>query len=107
MNKSNKKGQALVEFVLILPIFLMIIFAVIDFANVFYQKNELETVLDQVVEEVKNNKPVNTEVNYDVIDYGTTKKIVISKDIDLVTPFSNIFFSNPYTIKTERVITSE
>ena len=33
--RKNNKGQALVEFVIILPIIIMILFIVIDFAFVF------------------------------------------------------------------------
>ena len=38
----NRKGQALVEFVLILPIFIMILFSIVDFGMIFNKKNELE-----------------------------------------------------------------
>lgn len=38
----NKKGQALIEFVLILPIFLMILFVIVDFGNLLYSKNKLQ-----------------------------------------------------------------
>ena len=31
----NRKGQALIEFVLILPVFLMILFLVIDFGTIY------------------------------------------------------------------------
>ena len=33
LKKMNKNGQALVEFVIILPIIMMIIFVIIDFSN--------------------------------------------------------------------------
>ena len=44
----DKKGQALIEFVLILPILIMLIFAVIDFGNIFVNKNELESTLGMI-----------------------------------------------------------
>ena len=34
----NRKGQALVEFVLILPIFIMILFSIVDFGMIFNKK---------------------------------------------------------------------
>ena len=35
----NNRGQTLVEFVLILPVFLLILFYVIDFGRIIYSKN--------------------------------------------------------------------
>ena len=40
----NRKGQALVEFVLILPLFIMLLFAIIDFGNILNQKSKLENM---------------------------------------------------------------
>ena len=38
----NKKGQALVEFVIILPIFILLVFCLIDFGRIISIKNDLE-----------------------------------------------------------------
>ena len=54
----NKKGQALVEFVLILPVFLMILFAVVDFGNLLYRKNQLENVSTDIVRLIRNGTEV-------------------------------------------------
>ena len=35
---KSKKGQALVEFIIIAPIFIMMIMSVIDLGNVIYKK---------------------------------------------------------------------
>ena len=40
----NNKGQALIEFVLILPIFLMILFVIIDFGMIFNAKSNKDRV---------------------------------------------------------------
>ena len=110
-NSVNNKGQALVEFVIILPIIMMIIFVIIDFSNIFYQKNYLENLTNDVVklkekgksdDYIKNNTDKDIKISYK--KNNDIKKIIISKNIYLVTPFSNMFFDNPYTIKTERVV---
>ena len=110
----NKKGQALVEFVIILPIIMMIIFVIIDFSNIFYQKNHLESITNDVVtfkengktdEYIKNNTLDDINITYK--QNGSSLTIITSKKITLVTPFSSLFFDNPYTIKTERVILYE
>ena len=53
----NRKGQALVEFVLILPVFILILFAIVDFGTILSKKNELENDSMDIVSLVKN---VNT-----------------------------------------------
>ena len=107
----NKKGQALVEFVIILPIIMMLIFVIIDFSNVFYQKNYLENVTNDIVklkEKGKTDEYIKNKTDKDIkITYtrdGDIKKLVVSKNVMLVTPFSNMFFKNPYKIKTERIV---
>ena len=45
----NNKGQALIEFVLILPVFLFILFAIIDFGMIFSTKSNLESDSTDIV----------------------------------------------------------
>ena len=47
----NKKGQALVEFILILPILILILLLVIDMGRLMIMKNHLESVLSNVKED--------------------------------------------------------
>lgn len=112
--KVKNKGQALVEFVIILPIIMIIIFVIIDFSNVFYQKNNLESIMNSVVtykengksnEYIKNQIKDDVKITYEINDENLT--INISKDIKLITPFSSMFFESPYTISTERIILYE
>lgn len=105
----NKKGQALVEFVILLPIIMMIIFIIIDFANVFYQKNHLESVSNDVLKIVENNNNEQIDdieekenIKISLSNESNMTIIEISKEVNLVTPFSNLFFDNPFVIKTER-----
>ena len=112
--KIKNKGQALVEFVIILPIIMIIIFVIIDFSNVFYQKNNLESIMNSVVtykENGKSNEYIKNQIKDDVkITYEINNEnltINISKDIKLITPFSSMFFESPYTISTERIILYE
>ena len=65
----NKKGQALVEFVLILPVLIFVIFAFIDVSRLMIMKNHLETVLNEVDIETK-------EVNDKEYKISITKKIM-------------------------------
>ena len=45
-----KKGQALVEFVIILPIFLFLLLGVIDVGRIMYTKVNLENTISDVVD---------------------------------------------------------
>lgn len=113
--KIKNKGQALVEFVMLLPIILMILFIIIDFASVFYNKNHLEGILDDVVLMKQNNKSldeINSAIDDDTITVTITEKgelveISLEKAIDFVTPFSDTFFKDDYKINTKRVIFNE
>ena len=111
--KKQNKGQALVEFVIILPIIMMILFIIIDFANIFYQKNHLENVTNDITEvkqeDLESYKKKIAKEKIDII-YNIDGNVLVvktKKDVDLVTPFANIFFKNPYPIKTERTVIYE
>lgn len=117
--KQNNKGQALVEFVLILPVILMILFIIIDFAHVYYERNHLESVLNDVIYMIKDNKSseeikstLDKDINYVITDNSNANNsdfttVVMTKEVLLVTPFSNLFLDNPYLIRVERTILDE
>ena len=107
-----KKGQALVEFVIILPIFLFLLLGVIDVGRIMYTKVNLENTISDVVdmyeqgktkEEITNKvkENVSWENNNDMID------ISINKEVDIITPGFNLIFGNPYNIEVKRSILNE
>lgn len=106
----NRKGQALVEFVLILPVFLLILFAVVDFGMILSKKNELENVSVDVVSMVRNNDNINDilgvypDLNIEISNDEKYIVISISEEIDIMTPGLNLVFDDPYVVEVERVI---
>ena len=52
----NRKGQALVEFVLILPVMILILFTIYDFGNLLVSKNKLENTCTDVARLVRNGE---------------------------------------------------
>ena len=106
----NRKGQALVEFVLILPIFILMMFAIVDFGMILSKKNEIENISIDVVAMVKNNddivniKSLYPNVKIDINRDDKYTKIIISDDVDVMTPGLNRILGNPYNIKVERTI---
>lgn len=111
----NNKAQALVEFVILLPILLFIFCIIVDFGNVFYNKNHLEGVIDDVVSMVEINatqdeinKVINNKnVKYKVLYDDKYANVVLSLKVNLITPFASYVLDNPFEIKTERVILYE
>ncbi len=110
----KNKGQALVEFIIILPVLLLLILGAIDFGNILYKEYTLENDLDYVVELVRQNK--TTEVNYyvkqknlksEIEVKSTTTTITLSKKVVVNTPGLNRILGRNYQIKASRVISNE
>lgn len=106
----NRKGQALIEFVLILPIFLFILFAIIDFGIIFSTKNNLENDSSDIIDLYKNGKSL-VELNnlyldneIKISDDGKYYKFIISTSVNLITPGFNRIFGDPYVINVERIV---
>ncbi len=116
---TNQRGQALVEFVLILPIFIFLIFLSIDVGRIIYAKNHLETKMndavsflesgktyDEVIQQLNKNsqEKVTVEIQYKENKYATVK--VIEK-VDLFTPGLNLILSDPYEVYVTREVLYE
>ena len=107
----NRKGQALVEFVLILPVFLMILFTIIDFGILLYSKNELQNQSTDIIRMIQNKEELSSisviypDVNIKKEDYKESyQKITLTEEVELITPFLDKFLGNPCKIEVERVI---
>ncbi len=107
----NRKGQALVEFVLILPIFLMILFTIVDFGILLSSKNDLENVSTDIALMIRNGDSIevvssqysNLEIQME--NYQEKyQKITVSKKLSLITPILERVLGNPCEITVERVI---
>ena len=115
---KNKKGQALVEFVIILPIFIFMLLSIIDIGKIIYFRNQLVSELNEVVDLYKNQK------SYDEIaeamnlqEEGVTLEIknqdnevitfFLKRDVEIITPGLNVIFDSPYTVTVERFLSYE
>lgn len=112
----SKKGQALVEFVIILPIFIFMLLSIIDVGMIVYNKNDLESRLSDVTSlyrEKKTYDEIKSSLNDDEIKLTIlntdNEKITfkLSKDIDIVTPFLSAILGNPYSLNVERTLEYE
>ena len=108
----NKRGQALIEFVLILPVLLLLIFAFIDFGRIIVCKNHLEGVMNEVTNlndgDISNylKKDTDYQISYD-IKIDEYKNITLTTKLDLITPGLKNILKNPYVVKVERSIVYE
>ena len=107
---KNNKGQALVEFILILPVILAILLVIIDLGKIFNEKNTLENTSIDIIELYKNGKSIEEIKNkYNDISITTNidnnyLTIKLKKEIEIITPGLNIVLDNPYPIEVERVV---
>ncbi len=108
---KNNRGQALVEFIMILPILILFIMAVFDFANILLKKNEMNDILNDVVSLYENNKKdkIQSFVTENGVEFFIDEKdgfltITISKKIDINTPGLSNILGNPYKIEESRTI---
>lgn len=106
---KNDKGQALIEFVLILPVILLILLYIVEFGRIILKKYELENNLDIVTTLYLENKTEDLIVyivsNDIEISYKTSNGLMtieISKSLNSNMPLINKILGN--SIKTQRTI---
>ena len=110
----NKRGQALVEFVIILPILVLLIFTFLDFGRILLCKMHLENTMDSVTKLVYEGKNVNSfleedndyKISYE-IKSDEYPKIILKTKLELITPGLKNILHNPYTVVVERSILDE
>ena len=107
---KNNKGQALVEFILILPVILAILLVIIDLGKIFNEKNTLENTSIDIIELYKNGKTID-EIKNKYSDISITTNIEnnyltikLKKEIEIITPGLNIVLDNPFVVEVERVV---
>lgn len=110
----NKKGQALVEFILILPVLLIILMTLIDVGNIFLNKYELNKSLDTITTFYQNGNKKELlaySANEDIIFSESLNNhmtvLTIKKDIEINTPILSNIIGKKYTIESTRAIYGE
>ena len=115
MKMEKKKGQALVEFVIILPIFIFMLLAVIDIGKVIYYQNALESEMSDVIDLYKNQKSyqdIEEELALNENDLhleiqnenNETITFYLKKEVTIVTPGLSFVLSNPYEVSVKRSV---
>lgn len=115
--QKKRAGQALVEFVILLPIFVFMLLSVIDIGKILYFKNHLESKMDSIItdyellkdetllqEKIQKEKE---EITLDIQPENDYLVFQLNRSIDIVTPGLNLVFGNPYIVSVKRVIYHE
>ena len=97
----NKKGQALIEFIIILPIFIMLMLAVFDYVRIYSEKSNLESVIEDVILSNELNDD-NITILKETDDEKT--KYTLNKSIDIYSPVISLIIGNKYVVSVSRVI---
>ena len=113
----NKKGQALIEFIIILPVIIFLLLGIIDFMMILSNRNNLESKMSDVVTMYRKD-----EKSLDIIEYLNTdlknvsfsaKKsnkytyLEVKMPYKFITPGMSDILGNKFEIKCERVILNE
>ncbi len=112
--RKNTKGQALIEFILILPILLILTIGIFDLFNIQNKKYDLENDLDYITELYMNNKEdeINTYLNKNDITLekninGEFIELKLTRKVKLITPLLNKVLDNPTIISVKRSVLYE
>lgn len=108
---KNRKGQALIEFILILPILLILTIGIFDLFNIQNKKYDLSNELDYISELYINGKENeiieylnNKNITFEKKENGEFIELKISKNIDLITPLLNKILPDPFLISVKRSV---
>ncbi len=109
----NKKGQALIEFVIVLPIFIMLLLGFIDIGKILYFQNKLENNIMDIIDLSENGKTItdikkeykNIEIDINKLDEKTEYNI--STKLDIITPGLNLIIKSPHEINVKKVVYNE
>lgn len=107
----NERGQALIEFLMIVPVVLIIIMAVLDFGNILYHRYELENHLDFIADLYQNEK--ETELEEYLQKYNLSMEInresdyqilYVKRKLSISTPGLGKILGDPYSISSSKTI---
>ncbi len=110
---KNRKGQALVEFIIILPVLVYVLLVMIDIFVIYNKKSSLEGRMEEVVYLYKNNRSAEIKdylnkdlenVNFKSQNDGKYTYIVVDMEYEFMTPGLSNIVGKKYDIKCERVI---
>ena len=114
-NIKKENGQSLVEFALVLPILLILVFSIIDFGMLFAAKNQLEITTFAAARTISLGNAATAPQGHvftvlfpegDAV--GKPVKVIATTDYKALTPILQMFFgSNVVTLTSNMTIVIE
>ncbi len=101
---KNKKGQALVEFILILPILILIILAFIDISRLTIVKTHLESLLASVDIDDLTIEDKEYDIEVTSSKEGENTIIELKSCLDVATPGLGKILGEPSCVKASKII---
>lgn len=109
----DRKGQALVEFVLILPLFIFLVMIIYDFGMIYTKTSSLENKSRDIIELYQSGETIaEIRLVYDDLEISFSKddkfdKLVVSANYDPITPGMDRIFGETYKLEVVRYIPNE
>lgn len=107
----NKRGQALVEFVLILPVLLLIVISMIDVGNIFLKKYELNNNLDTITEMYQNGEmkqiyllTSSEDIKLEEKTGDNMTKLTVKKNVSIQAPILSNILGKTYEISLSKIV---
>lgn len=109
----NRKGQALVEFILVLPVLLIVFMAIADIGNIYIKKYELNSKLDTIGDIYLANK--NEALAYAAVEDIALEEstnanfitITAKKNIKINAPVLSKIIGRTFEIKESKTLYNE
>jgi len=116
--KKNQKGQALIEFVIILPVIIFLIFSFIDLGRIVLENNRLESLTTIVINKYNETKEYEQvlsyleTIGYENVDISIKKSnnlmtVELTRDVNILTPGLNKILGEQYSVTVERTVNYE
>ena len=96
----NKKGQALVEFLLVLPVLVFVILLVVDLGKLMIMRNHLESILVTVDKNTTEVKDLEYDINIEKKD----NFLILKSCTEVYTPGLSKILGNPACVTTSKEI---
>lgn len=110
----NKKGQALIEFILIMPVFMIILMSLMDVGNIYIKKHELNNSLHTIEEMYQRNDIQNialyTSNNDLTLEENVENDLItitLKKEIKISAPILTNILGKNYIIKEKTTFYKE
>jgi len=98
----NKKGQALVEFIIVVPVFIMLLIATLDYVRIMQNKSNLELTLENLISD--ESYALSSEYEFVIESKENYKIYILSNKVDIYSPFLTPVLGQEHKVLIKRII---